>query len=196
MHDLFNAPVLRVEQPRRVPSAKSTYKVFDGQGTLLARASERDVSLGRQALRAVTGDGEGRRVVQVEDSAGRPLVTLDKEPGWTSTRVYHPNGGLIGSIGHTGKVARLDLLDMAGRSVGVLDGNRLYRRFRVLDVHGTHVGQLDKKWKGLATEVLTTADRYSLEIYRPLPDPLRVLVAVAPMAIDLMHYESKDLPTP
>jgi uncharacterized protein YxjI len=60
--------------------------------------------------------------------------------------------------------------------------------------NGTHLAQLDKKWKGPATELLTTADRYSLEIFYSLPDPLRILVVAAPLAIDLMLYEGKDWP--
>jgi uncharacterized protein YxjI len=196
MNDLFSSPVLRVEQPRRAPSAKSQYKVFDGQGTLVARASERAVSVARQATRAVFGDGDGRRTVHVENAQGQPLLILDKAGGQPSrgTWVSDPAGTLIGSIRPADMVFRLDLWDMAERHVGRLDGNRLVRKFRVLDAQGAHVGQLDKKFKGVATELLTTADRYSLNVYHPLPDPLRILVAVAPLAIDLMHYEGKDWP--
>jgi hypothetical protein len=105
--------------------------------------------VGRQAFRAVTGDGDGRRIVHVEDATGRALLTLDKERGLSGTQVSHPDGAPIGSIRLDGsKIAHFDVLDMAGRRVGVLDGNRLYRKFKVLDAYGTHVGRMDKKWKG------------------------------------------------
>ncbi|MFB4317312.1 phospholipid scramblase-related protein [Actinomadura sp. 21ATH] len=193
MTDLFSSPVLRVEQPRVAPGARARYTVYDGRGTLLAKVAEHDVSTIRQAFRSVLGDGGGRRTVYVEDAQGAPLLALERD-GIRGTRVSTPHGGLIGSLRMDRFQHRYVLLDAAERPAGRLEGNRLARRFRVLDFHGDHVAQLDKKWKGLATEMLTTADRYAVEIFRPLHDPLRVLVAAAPIAIDLMLYESKDWP--
>lgn len=39
MTDPFSSSVLRVEQPRRGPFAKSRYKVLDGDGTVVAIAA-------------------------------------------------------------------------------------------------------------------------------------------------------------
>ncbi|MEW2359857.1 phospholipid scramblase-related protein [Spirillospora sp. NPDC029432] len=193
MTDLFSSPVLRVEQPRVPPGVRARYKVYDGRGTLLAKVAEQDVPKLRQAFRSVLGDGGRRRTVYVENAQGAPLLALERD-GTRATWVSTPHGGLIGSLRVGRFQHRFNLLDAAERPVGKLDGNRLARRFRVLDGHGAHVAQLDKKWKGLATEMLTTADRYTVEIFQPLYDPLRVLVAAAPIAIDLMLYESKDWP--
>jgi hypothetical protein len=192
MDDLFSSPVLRVDQPRGAPAARSRYKVFDGRGTLLATAEERDVPLLRQAARTAFGGGDGRRVVHVENAQGAPLLIVARD-GRRRTRVHTPQGVPIGSVQHLDHY-RYALLDAEDRQVGQLDGSRFGRSFPVLDAHGHHVAQLDKKWKGAVTEVLTTADRYSVEIFQPLPDPLRTLVPTAPLAIDLMLYENKDWP--
>ncbi|SNT61622.1 Scramblase [Actinomadura meyerae] len=192
MIDLFTSPVLRIDQPRRAPAARSRYKISDGGGRLLAAAEERDVSLLRQAVRTALGGSDGRRIVHVEDAGGAPLLIVDKE-NRRRTRVNTRDGVHIGSLQNRERYDYV-LLDAAERPVGHLAGNRVGRKFQVLDAHGGHVAQLDKKWKGAATEMLTTADRYSLEIFRPLADPLRVLVVAAPLAIDLMLYETKDWP--
>lgn len=196
MHELFNSPVLRVEQPRRAPSAVSRYKLFDGRGTLVARAAERDISAAKKTLRTVTGDGGGRRVVHVEAPDGRPLLTVVRVPGSRpGAQVGGPDGGAVfGTISQADDIHRFTVVDAAGRPLGHLDANRLLRRFAVHDAAGSHVAQLDKKWKGLATELVTTADRYTLEIFRALPDPLRTMVVMTPLAIDLMLYEGKDWP--
>ncbi|MFI0454005.1 phospholipid scramblase-related protein [Actinomadura sp. 6N118] len=194
MSDLFNSPVLKVEQPRRIPSAKSQYTISDGHGALLAKASERSVPLHRQATRALFGDGDDRRMVQVENAQGGVLLVIERPKGTLATWVSAPNGALIGSIRADGYKWRYLVLDAAERPVGRLEGNKLARKFKVLDGVGAHVAQVDKKWKGAATEVLTTADRYAVEFFHPLPDPLRVLVVAAPIALDLMLYEGKDLP--
>ncbi|NVI91982.1 hypothetical protein [Actinomadura sp. BRA 177] len=59
---------------------------------------------------------------------------------------------------------------------------------------GPRVVQVGKGWKGAATEVVTTADRYSAEIFRPFADLLRALVPAVPLAIGLMLDESKNWP--
>ncbi|MFD0854847.1 phospholipid scramblase-related protein [Actinomadura adrarensis] len=194
MHDLFSSPMLRVDQPRGVPGAKSRYKIFNGQGTQVALATERDVSTVRKALRAVFGSGE--RIVEVENLHGRSLLVVMKMS--TSVTVTTPDGAVIGSItGHTEHAERYPIQDMAGRPIGHLTSERgpvarLRRHYRVEDAYGNQVGKLEKKSKGLATALLTTADRFDLEIFHALPDPLRTMVIAAPMAIDLMFYEDKD----
>ncbi|MFV2179404.1 phospholipid scramblase-related protein [Actinomadura sp. LOL_016] len=107
----------------------------------------------------------------------------------------HPDmGPVVGTIGATDNVHRFTILAMAERPLGHMDANRLLRKFDVHDAAGNRVARLDEKWKGLATELVTTADRYMLEIFSTLPDPLRTLVVMTPLAIDLMLYEGKDRP--
>ncbi|MEU5885032.1 phospholipid scramblase-related protein [Spirillospora sp. NPDC047279] len=190
MSDLFNSPVLKIDQPRGVPSAKSKYTVKDGQGTLLAQASEHDVGVARQAVRTVFGGG-GRRSVLVENAHGVPVLAIETRSS-RDTLISAPGGALYGSIQIDDYDWRYKLLDAAERFVGRLDGNRVARKFKVLDAAGHHVAQVDKKWKGAMTEILTSADRYRVEFHHPLPDPLRVLVVAAPIALDLMLYEDKD----
>ncbi|RFS81014.1 hypothetical protein D0T12_34340 [Actinomadura spongiicola] len=193
MSDLFNSPVLVVEQPRRVPSAKSRYKVFDGAGTLLAGAEERAVSLRRQAWRAVFMDGDDHRTVQVEDTRGTPILIIERPKRVKATWVSTPDGALHGSIRLDRYTWRYALLDAAERPVGRLDGNRRTNKFKVFDNGGAHVAQVDKKWNGAVTALLTTADKYAVTFHHALPHPLRMLVVAAPIALDLMLYEGKDL---
>ncbi|WP_165964342.1 phospholipid scramblase-related protein [Actinomadura sp. KC216] len=194
MSDLFSSPVLRIEQPRRVPSAKSQYKVFDAGGVLVAKAEERAVSLRRQAWRAVMLDGDDRRTVQVEDARGTPVLVIERPKRTRASWISTPDGALHGSIRQDGYQWRYQLLNAAEHSVGRLEGNKTARKFKVLDTAGTHVAQVDKKWKGAATELLTTADRYAVTFFHTPPDPLRILVIAAPIALDLILYEGKDIP--
>ncbi|MBB4772971.1 phospholipid scramblase-related protein [Actinomadura livida] len=198
MSDLFSSPVLRVDQPRGVPGAGSRYRVLDGRGTLLATAGERGVSRLRKAARVAGGGGGKGRTVHVESAQGVPLLSVAANGPTASARaqVSSPDGTLIGTVQKIGEAAghQYTLLDHAGRPIGRLDGSRFGYKFPVLDGHGTHVAQIEKKLKGVATELLTTADRYSVEIFQPLHDPLRVLVAVTAIGIDLMLYEGKDWP--
>lgn len=194
MHALFTAPVLRVEQPRGVPAAKSRYTVRDGHGVLLAEAAERDVPVRRQLLRAAFGGvGGDPRTVRVDDPAGVPLLTIAKPKGTAGAAVLDPSGGLIGDFRQNRHTYAYSLHDAAGNVLGALNGDRLGRRFAVHDASGTHVAQIDKKWAGLGKELLTTADRYTVDVRLMVTGPLRVLITAAAMAIDMMHYEEKDV---
>ncbi|MFD0691404.1 phospholipid scramblase-related protein [Actinomadura fibrosa] len=193
MHALFAASTLRVEQPPGVPSARSKYTILDGAGVLLARAAEERVPVRRQAFRALFGDAGGApRTVQVTGVDGAPLFVIAKPKGAAGAVVLDPAGAVIGDLRRGRRTFVYSLHDGAGRVVGELAGNRLGRRFAVTDHAGVEVAQIDKKWAGLGKEVLTTADRYTVDLRRPMHGPLHVLVIAAALAIDLMHYEEKD----
>ncbi|GLW67584.1 hypothetical protein Arub01_58270 [Actinomadura rubrobrunea] len=190
---LFAATILRVEQPRRLPAAKSQYTIYDGPGTLVAKASEENVSIRRQAARVFWGGvGDSARTVRVTDPQGAPLLIVDKPKRSQNAAVYAPDGSLIGAYQQQRHTFHYGLLDAAGLRIGDLKGNRLGRKFAVHDAYGAHVAQVDKKWAGVGKEVLTTADRYAVAIYRPLAYPLHCLVVAAAIAMDLIHYEEKD----
>lgn len=191
MYQLFNSPVLTVDQPRRAPSARSEYQVFDGQGTLVARAAEGDVSALKKTFRVVVGDGGAGRVVHVESPDGHPLLTVQGGSDWA--QVSLPDGTAVGSIREaTNRRHAFDVLDAAGHPIGGMDAGPWMRKFRIVDADGAHVAQMDKKWKGFATEMALSADKYRLEIHRETADPLRTLVVMSPLAIDLILYEGKD----
>ncbi|MFD0902797.1 phospholipid scramblase-related protein [Actinomadura sediminis] len=191
MYQLFNSPVLTVDQPRRAPSARSEYKVFDGRGTLVARAAEGDVSALKKAFRIVIGDGGAGRVVHVESPDGHPLLTVQGGPNWAM--VHLPDGTVVGSIREApSRRHAFDILDAAQRPIGGMDAGPWRRKFRIVDANGTHVAQMDKKWKGFATEMALSADKYRLDIHQAIADPLRTLVVMSPLAIDLILYEGKD----
>ena len=194
MSDLFNSPLLWVEQPLRVPVAKSRYKVLNGDGAVIAKAAEQGVSLARGALRAVSGGAIRRRVeVRGPDDAALLLIEARTEG---NAFVSWPNGARVGSF----EFAKRELyhsraiLDHAGRRVGLLKAGKVGRRYEVIDAYGTPIAQIDKKWTGVLKEMLTTVDRYRVEIHRPLPDPLRTLVPVAAIALDMIFFEEKDWP--
>ncbi|MBA9004463.1 phospholipid scramblase-related protein [Thermomonospora cellulosilytica] len=195
MSDLFSSPLLWVEQPTRVPVARSRYKVLNGAGAVVAKASEQGVSLKRAAARAVFGDAD-RRLVEVRGPNGEALLVIEAYSE-RNAFVSWPNGARIGSF-EAAKRKRYRsraILDHAGNQVGLIDDNNgLGRRYDVLDAHGTVAAYIDKKWTGVLKEMATTADRYRVEIHRPLPDPLRVLVPVAAIVLDMLFFESKDWP--
>ena len=194
LSDVFGSPVLRVEQPRKVLPAQAQYRIFNADGELVAVATETAVRSRRKALQAARhGAVPGVRALLVSGADGAPLLALDQQEDKRLTLVRRPDGEPIGAIRAERTTRHYALLDAQDRRVGAITGDLSLRRFTVADGRGKRVALVSKKWAGLATELLTTADRYTVEISDPVPEPLRVLVVMAAVVLDLTLHESKDV---
>jgi uncharacterized protein YxjI len=195
MSDPFSSPVLRVEQPRRGPVARSRYKVLDGGGKLLAVADETGERRRAETLRSVfPGKSElDARAVLLSTPEGEPLLVVDKQQGRMLTQVRRPDGEVIGSF-RTERVGRhYTLRDGDDKKLGEIAVDVARRDFVVTDTEGARIAHVRKKWAGLATHLLTTADKYTIEINDPVPEPLRTMAVTTAIAMDMTLHESKDI---
>ncbi|MFC7326454.1 LURP-one-related/scramblase family protein [Marinactinospora rubrisoli] len=196
MTDLFTSPVLLVEQPRRYFIDESEYHVHDPQGRPLAHVGELNLNAGRRVLRFVAKDTSNfRRTLQVRAPDGRPLLIIDKQFGFVTPRtlINLPDGRPIGRIDQefTLLKPKFRLLDAHERPIGEITGDFTGWDFVINDGHGTEVGRVTKRFAGLASELLTEADRYAVEFRFQLPDPLRTLVVASGIALDAVLREGK-----
>ena len=195
MSDPFSSPVLRVEQPRRGPFARSQYKVLDGAGTLLALADEtRSRSRGETLRTVFPGKSElDARAVLLSTPEGEPLLVVAKQRGRMLTEVRRPDGEVIGTFRTERVGRRYTLRNSDDKRIGEIAVDLSRRDFVVTDTEGTKVAHVRKKWAGLATHLLTTADKYSVEINDPVPEPLRTMAVTTAITMDMTLHESKDI---
>lgn len=87
----------------------------------------------------------------------------------------------LDKIGHV----RLSI-ESGGQRIGsvVAEDSREWN-FRIQDMQGKEVARVTRTKAGWIQERYTNADNYVLQIHFQLPDPLRSLVIVSPLAIDL-----------
>jgi uncharacterized protein YxjI len=195
MSDPFATSVLRVEQPRRGPFARSRYKVMDGDGTVLAVADENGQRARVEKLKTLfPGKSELQaRAVLLTTVDGSPLLVVDKQVGRMLTTVYRPDGDVVGTF-RTERVGRIyKLRDGNDKPLGEISVDLARKNFAVSDVDGQRVGHVRKKFAGVATHLLTTADKYAVEIDDPVPEPLRTMVVTTAIAMDLTLHESKEI---
>ncbi|WP_018657360.1 phospholipid scramblase-related protein [Actinomadura flavalba] len=195
MSELFTSPVLRVEQPRRGPSARVRYKVSDGDGTLLATAEENSAQSRAQTLKSVfpgKSNLDARGVV-ISDAGGEPLLVIDKPEGRTLIRVCRPDGTTVGTYNtlHAGRT--FALRDGDDAKIGGLVGDLSRRNFTIADADGKQVAVIRKRFSGVLTHLLTTSDKYDVEISADVPEPLRTLAVAGAIAMDLALHESKEI---
>ena len=195
MSEVFSSPVLRVEQPRRGPFAKSRYRVLDGEGTMLAVAGETSEKGRAEALRTVfpgKSDFDAHTVLLTTPD-GEPLLIVDKQKGRERTDVRRPQGELVGSFVTERVGRRYVLQDGDNTVIGTVAVDVPRNNFEVIDTEGGKVAHVRKKWAGLATHLLTTADKYGVEIFDPVREPLRTMAVMTAIVMDLNLHESKDI---
>jgi uncharacterized protein YxjI len=194
VNDLFNSPVIWIEQPRKVLATHAHYKISDAERTLLAVAVEADVRTWGRALRTAlpASPPAGAQRLLVSTAGEEPLLVLDKQDGGRLTEIRHPDGELFGAIRARRTTRHYTLQDPGGERIGEVTGDLSLRRFAVTSATGGKVAQVNKKWAGLAAEVLTTADRYNVEIAGSVEEPLRTLIVMTAIVLDLILHESKS----
>ncbi|TYB41003.1 phospholipid scramblase-related protein [Actinomadura chibensis] len=194
MTEVFGSPVLRVEQPRRGPFAKSRYKVLDDAGTVLAIAAPAD-SQGHVEMRGVVPGKSNLdpRAVLLTTPDGDPLYIVDKQAGREYTEILTPEGDSYGSFVTERVGRRYVVYDGEGALIGMVAVDVPRTNFEVSDTAGNKVAHVRKKWAGLATHLLTTADKYAVEIFDPVPEPLRTMAVMTAIVMDMNLHESKEI---
>ncbi|WP_433333056.1 phospholipid scramblase-related protein [Spirillospora sp. CA-294931] len=201
MTELFNSPVLRIEQPRKMIQTQTRYDFLDEQGNLLAVATDVETLTRREAVRAVLPQGtSGAHILVLRDADELPLLVMRRLDNW-NTAVSRPapegeeidDGELIGTIRGISTRRQFALLGPDEQELGKAVGDLRLRNFSVSDAKGRRAAQISKKWAGLRAEVFTNADRYSVEITGKVDESLRILAIVMAVVLDLTAYESKDL---
>jgi uncharacterized protein YxjI len=192
--EVFGSPVLKVEQPRRGPFAKSRYKVLDGEGTVLAVAAPAD-SHGRAQMRSVVPGKSNldARAVLLTTPDGDPLLIVDKQQGREYTEILTPEETAIGSFVTERVGRRYVVYDGDGSLIGAVAVDVPRNNFELFDNAEKKVAHVRKKWAGLATHLLTTADKYAVEIYDPVPEPLRTMAVTLAIVMDMNLHESKEI---
>ena len=194
MSEVFSSAVLKVEQPRRGPFAKSRYKVMDGDGIVLAVAGQTNDE-GRSEMRGLFPGKSNldARAVMLSTPDGEPLLIVNKQRGRELTEILRPDGERVGAF-ITERVGRRYAVHGGDDAViGAVDVDIPRNNFEVKDADGCKVAHVRKKWAGLATHLLTTADKYAVEIFDPVREPLRTMAVMTAIVMDMNLHESKEI---
>ena len=186
---LFTEPILVVNQKAKLIEVNAEYAVYDQQGRQIGSVREVGQSMLRNAV-SVAPKSSGKRTLQIVDQNGQILVTLTRPANVAKSRVIvrHANGAEIGQIvqktfGILGKV-RFDLVG-GGQTLGSLSADSWgVWDFNIQNMVGSEVARITKGRTAFGGKTSTKKDKYVVEIYEELADPLRSLVVAAALAID------------
>jgi uncharacterized protein YxjI len=110
-----------------------------------------------------------RSRVQVVAGDGRSL-------GYFKSKVFSLGGGF-------------HVYDNTDQLVADIKGDWKGWNFRFLDKDGAELGQVSKKWGGIAKELFTSADNYVIHVNEGQPQAAMLLLLAAGIAIDTVYKE-------
>ena len=186
---IFSEPVLVVNQKAKLIEVTNQYAVFDQHGRQIAAVNQVGQSAARKVLRFVSNvDQFLTHNYQVTDATGAILLNITRPAKVFKSTVVVSDGNLqeIGRIVQENMVGKIRFgLQAGGSQYGSINAeNWRAWNFNVQDHTGTEIARITKTWAGLAAAAFTTADKYVVQIHRPLEDPLRSLVVAAALTVD------------
>ncbi len=181
----FDFKELRIRQPGKLIPGRASYEIFDDGKRLLAVATETE---GRSRLQTITRMMSDTRTLAVTTAAGEPVLTLIKRDSEWTAELIDPAGALIGRIRIGGSRRHYTLLDDQDQVAGEAVGNLAVNDFAVTGADGERYARVRKTWAGVRKELLTSADHYSVSFTGPVSGPVRTLVVMMPIVLDLARY--------
>lgn len=171
------------------------YDILTPDGQTMGTAIER-VSTMRQILKLILDKNMLPFTVEIMDANQRVLVTI-RRPFTIFRSVVTVSDESGAQIGHFRQRllslgGAFDVFDAANQPLATLKGDWKGWNFKFTDADGVELGQVTRKWGGLAKELFTSADNYVVHIERERIADVRhvqVMLAAA-LCIDMVLKET------
>ncbi|MET3807323.1 uncharacterized protein YxjI [Nakamurella sp. UYEF19] len=178
-----------VSQKRKIIEVTNEYAVFAQDGGQIGSVTEVGQSTAKKALRVLTSfDQFMTHRLEVRDMNGQVLIQLTRPAKvFKSTLiVQRADGAEVGRLVQRNVFGKIRFgLEANGQEIGSLNAeNWRAWNFSIQDHTGAEIARITKTWEGLMTTLFTSADKYMVQIHRPLTDPLLSLVVASALTVD------------
>lgn len=171
------------------------YKVFNKEGQQIGMVKQM-LSGGQTALRLLLNKAMLPFVLHIQDANGTSLVLIKR--GWTfwtsKITILDTTGRVLGFIKQKMRLFKptFKILNPQLQEVGVITGDWKAWNFDIKDNSGSSIGNINKKWAGVAKELFTTADKYIVSIRPEYTHEMnKIIILSAAITIDMVLKESK-----
>jgi hypothetical protein len=185
VEDLFDFSALRIQQPGKLLPSRANYEIFNPRRQLLAAVTEAE---GHSRLNLLSKSMPDTRVFAITTAAGNPAGSLVKQARQWISELRGPEGELIGRIRTRATRRIYTLLSAQNQTVATVTGDLALKHFSVTNPAGSPLALISKTWAGLAKEMLTPSDHYTVEFTGPATQPARTLTVMVPILLDLTLY--------
>lgn len=167
------------------------YRLLDIEGHEIGMIKE-----GRSIWRFLLERYTSPTSAKMFDAEGVLVAQMKK--GWAflhpTFRIYDRNDNLIATIRNKFTLInpKSTFFDAQGEPLAELAGNWIAWNFEINDLNGREIATINKQWKGIFSEFLTTADKYLVQISDKITNPsMRTALIMAACTIDLIYKEKQ-----
>lgn len=169
---------------------ENRYRIVDQEGAPILFAYEESGFMTRQILR-----GHRPMTLNVVDSDGQLQMVAKRNHFWffSHLELLYPDGKRLCRMEQRFNLfgRRFDLNGPQSGSA-MVHGPMFRPHTFWVRRNGGDLAKITKKWGGLARELVTVADHFSIEFYGPqVEEPLRWAIIGAAFAIDLEYFENR-----
>lgn len=171
------------------------YKAYDNTGTQVGRIVQ-TVSAWHKVLRLFLKKALFPFTLEIIDNNEQVIMTIKR--GWTfwlsKITLIDGQGNVSGSIRQKFKFLkpRFQIFDENQTRIAEINGDWKAWNFTITDINGNKIGNINKKWAGMAKELFTTADKYYVTIDpQYAEDRNKMNIVATAITIDMVLKESK-----
>ena len=193
MDKFFSNNTFVIDEKIAAFKLSNAYKVYNGEGQEIGAIQEHKplsyillsfiLSKGMLPFELNILNVDGQRIAQLK----RGLTLF-----MSKVQIFNEAGAPIGSFQQkfTLLKPKFTLMDNLGHEIATIKGDWKAWNFEITDAAGQVIGSIGKKWNGLGKELLTTADKYAVNIETSVTDEnTRIAVASVAAAIDMILKE-------
>lgn len=171
------------------------YKVYNKNGEQIGMVKQM-LSGGQTALRLILNKAMLPFVLNINDHNGNTLIVIKRGWTWWTSKItiQEPSGRVLGYIKQKMRFFKplFKVLSPDMQEVGLITGDWKAWNFEIKDMGGNIIGNITKKWAGVAKELFTTADKYIVTIRPEYTHEMnKVIILSAAITIDMVLKESK-----
>lgn len=184
-----------VKQKVSLLQGRADYDIFDPDSQQQIGAARELRGFWGTLMAMVLSRSMRPRTIEVRDSDGALLFSIYRP--WhlfrSKVQVLDENGQMLGYL--KSKVLSLGggfwVYDPEDKQIAELKGDWKGWNFKFLSPDGQELGQVGKKWAGLAKELFTTADTYIVSIDDSMAGEqvIKTLLLAGSLAIDIVYKE-------
>ncbi len=193
MDNFFLNNTYVIDEKVQVLKLSNTYKVYDAEGNEIGAIKE-NLPGSRALLSLFVSKKNLPFTLEVYNAQEKIVATLER--GFTffmsSVQILDESKSQIGTIKQKfGLKPKFILEDMNKNQIATIQGDWTAWNFTITDASGKEIGNISKKFNGLAKEFFTDADKYAVNIDPSVTDPIqRMAIASTASAIDMILKEN------
>tara|TARA_Y100000310_G_scaffold236686_1_gene239914 strand:- start:1154 stop:1741 length:588 start_codon:yes stop_codon:yes gene_type:complete len=195
MTHILNHNEIFVKEQVRAFKFGNVYDYFDKNKNRLGQAREENITGFRKLVKMTSMKWLLPFDFSLYDAEDKKVVTLSKRSLFVpKIKIIDENGEMIGKFisPFTFLKPKIDVYDANGEKFAQVKGNLVGWTFKIMK-DDEQIGQVTKKFAGLAKEYFTTADNYLFQYEdKKYTENQKKILCALPGCIDMLFKESKS----